>query len=49
MEKVIQFCEHMKENPPPEIEKPPSSTDLSQVVDQWHADFVNVDQEMLFE
>ena len=43
MEKVIAFCEHMREHAPPEIEKPLSSTDLSQVVDQWHADFVNVD------
>ena len=49
MEKVIAFCEHMRDHPPPEIEKPLSSTDLSQVVDAWHADFVNVDQEMLFE
>ena len=49
MEKVIVFCEHARENPPPEIEKPLSSTDLSQVVDAWHADYVNVDQEMLFE
>ena len=29
MEKVIVFCEHAKDNPPPEIEKPLSSTDLS--------------------
>ena len=49
MVKVVEFCEHMKEHPPPEIEKPLSSTDLSQVVDEWHASFVNVDQEMLFE
>ena len=49
MEKIITFMEHMKDNAPPEIEKPLSSTDLSQVVDQWHADYVNVDQEMLFE
>ena len=49
MEKVVVFCEHMREHAPPEIEKPLSSTDMTQVVDQWHADFVNVDQEMLFE
>ena len=49
MKKVIEFCEHMREHAPPEIEKPLSSTDLSQVVDQWHADYVNVDQETLFE
>ncbi len=29
MEKVISFMEHMKDNAPPEIEKPLSSTDLS--------------------
>ena len=29
MEKVIAFMDHMRENPPPEIEKPLSSTDLS--------------------
>ena len=49
MEKVLVFMEHMRDNHPPEIEKPLSSTDLTQVVDQWHADYVNVDQEMLFE
>ena len=49
MEKVIAFLVHAKDNPPPEIEKPLSSSDLSQVVDQWHADYVNVDQEILFE
>ena len=43
MEKVKVFMEHMKDNAPPEIEKPLSSTDLSQVVDQWHADYINVD------
>ena len=33
MEKVVVFCEHMREHAPPEIEKPLSSTDMSQVVD----------------
>ena len=49
MEKVIVFMERMTENAPPEIEKPLSSTDLSQVVEAWYAEYVNVDQEMLFE
>ena len=49
MIKVVEFCEHMKEHTPPVIEKPLSSSDLSQIVDQWHADFVNVEQELLFE
>ena len=33
MEKVLVFMERMVENSPPEIEKPLSSTDLSQVVE----------------
>ena len=49
MQKVITFCEHIKEHAPPEIEKPLSSTDMNQVVDPWSADFVNVEQEELFE
>ena len=43
MEKVIEFCTHAKDHPAPEIEKPLSSNDLSQVVDEWHSNFVNVD------
>ena len=49
MEKAIAFMTHIREHPPAEIEKPLSSTDLSQVVDQWHNEYINVDQEMLFE
>ena len=49
MIKVVEFCEHMKEHTPPVIEKPLSSSDMSQIVDQWHADFVNVEDELLFE
>ena len=49
MEKVLTFMQRMTEHQPPEIEKPLSSTDLSQVVEAWYADYVNVDQETLFE
>ena len=49
MEKVLIFMERMSEHTPPEIEKPLSSTDLSQVVEQWYSDYVNVDTEKLFE
>ena len=49
MEKVIVFMERMAEHTPPEIEKPLSSTDLSQVVEAWYADYVNVETEKLFE
>ena len=34
---------------PPEIEKPLSHSDMAQVVDQWHADYINLEQEELFE
>ena len=49
MEKVKVFCEKLREQAPPEIEKPLSSNDLSQVVDAWSAEYFDVDQEMLFE
>jgi len=49
LEKVIKFCEHLKSNQPPEIEKPLRSTDMSQVVGQWHAEYINLEQEELFE
>lgn len=41
--------EHLRENQPPEIDKPLSSTDMYQVVDKWNADYVNCEQEELFE
>ena len=49
LEKVIVFCTHMKDHQPPEIDKPLVSTDMAAVVDPWHADFINLDQEVLFE
>ena len=49
MEKVLIFMERMAEHTPPEIEKPLSSTDLSQVVEAWYFDYVNVETEKLFE
>ena len=39
----------MKDHQPPEIDKPLSHSDMSQVVDQWHADYINLEQEELFE
>lgn len=37
------------DNPAKEIEKPLKSPNMSEVVSQWDADFVDVDQELLFE
>ena len=49
LEKVIEFCRHIKDNVAPEIEKPLRSTDMATVVDAWYANYINLDQEMLFE
>jgi len=47
--KVIGYMKYHSENPPKEIEKPLKSANMAEVVTQWDADFVDVDQEMLFE
>ena len=49
LEKTIIFCTRMLDHQPPEIDKPLSHNDMYQVVDQWHADYVNLEQEELFE
>ena len=49
LEKVIEFCKHIKDNAVPEIEKPLRNTDMATVVDAWYANYINVEQEMLFE
>lgn len=47
--KVIEFCRHHVDNKLPEIEKPLRSANLSDIVPEWDAKFVEVEQEMLFE
>lgn len=49
LKKVVQYMKYHSENPAKEIEKPLKSSDMGQVVSQWDADFVDVDQELLFE
>ena len=49
LEKIIVFCERLLDHQPPEIDKPLSHSDMAQVVDQWHADYINLEQEELFE
>ena len=49
MEKVIEFCTHALGNPPPEIEKPLRSNNFAEVTTPWYAEYVNLDQEILFE
>jgi len=47
--KVLEFCKHHVENKLPEIEKPLRSANLGDIVPEWDAKFVEVEQEMLFE
>jgi S-phase kinase-associated protein 1 len=47
--KVIEFCSHHVDNKLPEIEKPLRSANLADIVPEWDAKFVEVEQEMLFE
>ena len=47
--KIIEFCEYIRKNSAPEIEKPLRSNNLNDVTTAWYAEFVNLDQEVLFE
>ncbi|ETI51803.1 hypothetical protein F443_04915 [Phytophthora nicotianae P1569] len=48
--KVVEFCQHHKDTPMAEIQKPLKSNVLSESVDGWDAKFVEVpDHELLFE
>merc|ERR1719373_837885 len=49
LSKVIEFCTHHREEPMAEIEKPLKSNIMSEVVQKWYAEFVNVEQVLLFE
>jgi S-phase kinase-associated protein 1 len=49
LSKVVQYMRYHADQPPKEIEKPLKSANMAEVVCQWDADFVDVDQEMLFE
>lgn len=46
---MIEFCKHYKEDPMNEIEKPLKSANMHDVVQDWYAKFVEVQQETLFE
>jgi S-phase kinase-associated protein 1 len=49
LKKVVEYMKYHVDNPAREIEKPLKSANMSEVVSQWDADFVDVDQEVLFE
>ena len=41
--KIIDYCTYINTNSPPEIEKPLRSNELSDVVNPWYAEFVNLE------
>jgi len=47
--KVIEFLTHYKEEEMTKIEKPLKSSNMNEVVQEWYADFVNIEQETFFE
>ena len=47
--KVLEFCKHYTEEPMNEIEKPLKSANMGEVVQEWYATYVDVEQEILFE
>jgi len=49
LQKVTQYMKYHVDNPAKEIEKPLKSANMNEVVAGWDADFVDVDQELLFE
>ena len=49
LRKVIEFCEHFLSEPMTEIEKPLKSQNMADVVQKWYADYVNLEQVLLFE
>ena len=49
LDKIIEYCTYIHDNAAPEIEKPLRSNNLNDVVSDWYANFVNLDQEVLFE
>jgi len=49
LKKVIEYMEFHHKNPPKEIEKPLKSGNMREVVSDWDAHFVEVDQETLFD
>lgn len=47
--RVIEYLKHHVDNPAKVIEKPLKSSNMEEVASKWDADFVNVDQDILFD
>mmetsp|Transcript_41201 Transcript_41201/g.98674 ORF Transcript_41201/g.98674 Transcript_41201/m.98674 type:complete len:171 (+) Transcript_41201:269-781(+) len=49
LKKVIEYCQHYKEEPMTAIETPLKSSKLADLVQPWYCKFTEVDQQLLFE
>jgi S-phase kinase-associated protein 1 len=49
LQKVVTYLRYHVDNPAKEIEKPLKSANMAENVSQWDADFVDVDQVLLFD
>ena len=49
LDKVIVFLVYIKTTPPPELEKPLKSTDMVVNAGEWFANFVDVQEEELYD
>jgi S-phase kinase-associated protein 1 len=49
MKKVIEWCDHHKDDPPATQDDDSDSRKKSTDIDEWDQKFMQVDQEMLFE
>lgn len=48
LKKIVEYMERYAEAKPPEIEKPLRSSNMAQVVPEWDASFIDVEQDTLF-
>ncbi|KAK6496176.1 hypothetical protein TWF481_002200 [Arthrobotrys musiformis] len=49
LRKVIEWCEHHRNDPPPPADEDSDSRKKSTDIEEWDQKFMQVDQEMLFE
>ena len=49
LNKIIQFCNHYHEEQLPQIEKPLKSPIMSENVSEWYANFIDLDQQTIFD
>jgi len=47
--KVVEFCEKHASDPMVQISRPIKSTDMRQIVGEWDAAFIEMEQKMLFD